>query len=234
MSRHDAAAKTRAVWDRFAPHYDRSMRFFDRVQFGGGRQWVCSRARGDVLEVGVGTGLNLPFYAAEVRLTGVDLSPAMLAIARERAADLGRAIDLREADAQALPFPDGSFDTVVCTLSLCAVPDHRAAIAEMRRVLRPGGRLLLLDHVGSTWWPIWVGQRLLETVTVHTAGEHQTRRPLPLVREAGFVIEETQRLKAGTVERVAAAKPTDRSAVRGDPAPNDVGHRSGAQHDQPR
>lgn len=203
----EATAKARRVWDTFAPRYDRSMRFFERHLFAGGRPWVCSRATGDVLEVGVGTGLNLPHYPADVRLTGVDLSPAMLAVARDRAADLGRRVDLREGDAQALPFPDASFDTVVCVLSLCAIPDDRAAVGQMWRVLRPGGRLLLLDHVGSNWWPVWVVQRLLETVTVRTAGEHQTRRPLPLLRAAGFEVEQAQRLRAGTVERVAARRP---------------------------
>jgi ubiquinone/menaquinone biosynthesis C-methylase UbiE len=203
----EPTAKARRVWDAFAPRYDRSMRFFERVQFGGGRQWVCSRARGEVLEVAVGTGLNLPFYPPDVRLTGVDLSPAMLGVARTRAADLGREVDLREGDAQALPLPDASFDSVVCTLSLCAIPNPRVAIGEMWRVLRPAGRLLLLDHVGSNWWPVWAGQRLVEVFTARSAGEYQTRRQLPLVRAAGFIVEETRRLKAGTVERVAAMKP---------------------------
>lgn len=207
MDKEDPTAKARRVWDEVAPRYDRAMRMFDRWQFGGGREWVCSRARGRVLEVAVGTGLNVPFYPADVTLTGVDLSPAMLAVARRRAADLDREIDLREANAQALPFPDDTFDTVVCALALCTIPDDRLAIDEMRRVLRPGGRLLLLDHVGSGWWPVWAVQRLLEAFTARSAGEYQTRRPLPLVQAAGFVIEETQRLKAGTVERVAAAKP---------------------------
>jgi ubiquinone/menaquinone biosynthesis C-methylase UbiE len=178
----------------------------ERLQFGGGREWVCSRARGDVLEVAVGTGLNLPFYRPDVRLTGVDLSPAMLAVARARAAELGREVDLREGDAQALPFPDASFDTVVCTLSLCNVPEPAAGIAQMGRVLRPGGRLLLLDHIGSNWWAIWAVQRLVEVFSVRSAGEYQTRRPLPLVRDAGFRIDESQRLKVGTVERIAATK----------------------------
>jgi ubiquinone/menaquinone biosynthesis C-methylase UbiE len=203
----EPTAKARRVWDAFAPRYDRAMRFYERVQFGGGRQWACSRATGEVLEVAVGTGLNLPFYPPDARLTGVDLSTRMLALARARAAELGRDIDLREGDAQALPFPDASFDSVVCTLSLCAIPDERAAIGQMWRVLRPGGSLLLLDHVGSNWWPVWAGQRLLEVFTVRSAGEHQTRRPLPLVRAAGFTVDEAQRLKAGTVERVAATRP---------------------------
>lgn len=201
-------AKVREVWERQAAGYDRQIRFFERIQFAGGREWVCSRAHGVVLEVGVGTGLNLALYPDNVTLTGIDLSAAMLAIARTRAEGLGRTPDLREADAQALPFADASFDTVTCTLSLCTIPDDRRAVAEMWRVLRPGGRLLLLDHIGSHIWPLRMGQRLIEAFTIRAAGEHMTRRPLPLVEEAGFVVEERERLKAGTVERLAARKPT--------------------------
>jgi ubiquinone/menaquinone biosynthesis C-methylase UbiE len=197
----------RAKWDKYAPRYDRDIGFFERVQFGGGRAWVCERAHGEVLDVAVGTGRNLPFYRESVRLSGIDFSPAMLDIARARAAELGREIDLREGDAQALPFPDASFDTVVCTLGLCGFPDERVAIAEMHRVLRPGGTLLLLDHVGSHHRLIHLGQRLLEKLTVRMLGDYQTRRPLPLVEQAGFVIQERQRLKAGMVERLAATRP---------------------------
>jgi len=157
------------------------MGFWERIQFRGGREWVCSRATGRVLEVAVGTGRNLGLYPPGVHLTGVDLSPAMLALARRRAADLGLDADLREGDAQALPFPDGSFDSVVCTLSLCAIPDDARAMAEMARVLRPGGRLLLLDHIGSSWWPIWAVQRLIELRTIRSAGEYETRRPSRLL-----------------------------------------------------
>jgi ubiquinone/menaquinone biosynthesis C-methylase UbiE len=207
MRAEDRADRSRRFWDDIAPRYDRSMRFLERFQFRGGREWVCSRARGDVLEVAVGTAINLGLYPREVRLTGVDLSPEMLARARSRSDEIGRPIELREADVEALPFEDATFDTVVSTLAMCAVPDVRAAIAEMHRVLRPGGRLLLLDHIGSTWWPIWAGQRLMELYTIPHAGEHMTRRPLPIVERTGFLIEETERLKAGTVERVAARKP---------------------------
>jgi ubiquinone/menaquinone biosynthesis C-methylase UbiE len=202
-----ATEKSRRVWDGYAPRYDRGMRFFERFQFGGGREWVCSRADGAVLEVAIGTGLNLPLYPRHVRLTGVDLSPEMLALARSRASVLDLQVDLREADAEALPFPEATFDTVVCTLSLCAVPDDQAAIDEMWRVLKPGGRLLLLDHIGSSWKPIWLCQRLLERFTIRSAGEHQTRRPLPIVEAKGFEVVESERLKAGSVERVNAVKP---------------------------
>ncbi|MEV6846516.1 class I SAM-dependent methyltransferase [Actinoplanes sp. NPDC051411] len=206
MEVEDPTIRSRRYWDEVAPRYDRAMRFLERFQFRGGREWVCSRARGDVLEVAVGTGLNLALYPPEARLTGVDLSPEMLAWARSRSAALGRAIELKEADVEALPFDDGAFDTVVCTLAMCAVPDERTALLEMCRVLRPGGLLLLLDHIGSNWWPIWAGQRLLEIYTIPHGGEHMTRRPRPIVEGAGLLIEESERLKAGTVERIAARK----------------------------
>ncbi|WP_239677556.1 class I SAM-dependent methyltransferase [Natronosporangium hydrolyticum] len=205
-SRDDQTARARRVWDKVAPRYDRGIAFWERGLFEGGREWVCSRATGQVLEVAVGTGRNLPFYPSGVTVTGVELSPAMLAIAEQYAAGLGLATDLREGDAQALPFADASFDTVVCTLSLCAIPDHARAIAEMARVLRPGGRLLLLDHIGSRWWPVWLGQRLLEVVTARAAGEYLTRRPARLLAAAGLQITESERLKLGAVERVAARK----------------------------
>ena len=198
-------ARAQRTWDAMAPRYDRDIAFFERVQFGGGREWVCARATGRVLEVAVGTGRNLQFYPPDVTLTGIELSPAMLAIARRRAAELGREIDLRQGDAQALPFDDSSFDTVVCTLSLCTIPDHAKAIAEMARVLRPGGRLLLLDHIGSRWWPVWAVLRFVELFTARN-GEYLTRRPLPMLGPAGFTVTESEQLKLGTVERVAAVK----------------------------
>jgi SAM-dependent methyltransferase len=112
-----------------------------------------------------------------------------------------------EGDAEHLPFGDTSFDTVLCALSLCTIPSPAAAVGEMRRVLVPGGRLLLLDHIASTWLPVYAAQWLIERVTIRTAGEHFTRRQLPLVKAAGFQIMETERLKAGTVERIDAIRP---------------------------
>jgi ubiquinone/menaquinone biosynthesis C-methylase UbiE len=202
-----ATARQKRVWDKSAPSYDRQMAFFEKIQFGGGREWLGKRAHGRVLEVAIGTGRNLPHYRADVTLTGLELSPAMLTIARERAASLGRSVDFRDGDAEHLPFADASFDTVVCALALCSIPDPAGAIGEMRRVLVAGGRLLLLDHIGSTWPPVYAAQWLLERITTRTAGEYFTRRQLPLVVDAGLQVVETERLKAGTVERISAVKP---------------------------
>jgi len=201
------AARQKRVWDKAAPRYDKQMAFFEKIQLGGGREWLAQRAQGRVLEVAIGTGRNLPYYPADVTVTGIELSPAMLAIARQRAAGLGRDVGFQEGDAEHLPAGDASFDTVVCALSLCTIPDPAAAIGEMKRVLVPGGRLLLLDHIGSTWPPVYAAQWLFERITIRAAGEHFTRRQLPLVQAAGFQVVETERLKAGTVERIHAVKP---------------------------
>jgi ubiquinone/menaquinone biosynthesis C-methylase UbiE len=202
-----ATAKQQRVWDKSAPGYDKQIAFFEKFWFTGGREWLGARARGRVLEVAIGTGRNLAYYPDDVTVTGIELSPAMLELARECATGLGREAELLQGDAQALPFGDNSFDTVVCALSLCSIPQPVAAIAEMKRVLVPGGRLLLLDHIGSSWPPIYAVQWLLGQLTRRSAGEHFTRRQLPLVKEAGFEIAETQRLKAGSIERIHATKP---------------------------
>ena len=178
--------RTRRFWDRFAGRYDQRIEHTERMLFPGGREWACAQAAGDVLEVAVGTGRNLPYYRRVQSLTGIDLSPGMLAVARHRAMALGIYADLRTGNAEALEFGDATFDTVVCAISLCNIPDDRAAIREMYRVLKPGGRLVLLDHVASdrTW--LRVGQWLLEQVTRRTNGDYQTRRPLPLVEAQGL------------------------------------------------
>ena len=204
VDRAREVARQREVWRRDAPHYDRKMGFWERVLFGDAREWVCSRAEGEVLEVAVGTGRNLPFYPASARLTGIDLSPEMLAIARERVRQQGLTVTLQEGDAHSLDFADDSFDTVVCAFSLCNIPDRRQALAEMRRVLRPGGLLVLVDHVASTSRVALTIQRLLEKLTIRFGGEHLTRRSLPLVVDGGFTVESQLRDKLGVVERLTA------------------------------
>lgn len=198
--------RVRSIQDKTAPRYDRQIAFFERVLFADGRQWACSQAQREVLEIAVGTGRNLAHYPAGTRLTGIELSPEMLAIARRRAADLEIDVDLRQGDAQALEFADDSFDTVVITLALCTIPDDRAAVREIRRVLRPGGRLVLLEHVRSPALPVRAVQRLLDPLSVRFEADHLVREPLDYLAAEGFEIEAVQRLKWGIVERVTALK----------------------------
>jgi len=152
------ADSVRAAYRRWAGVYDA---VFGGVFLVARRRAVAlvNRLPGrDVLEVGVGTGLALPYYAADRRVTGIDLSAEMLAQARKRVAenDLRNVEALREMDAEATDFPDASFDTAVAMFVASVVPDPRALLAEMRRVVRPGGNILFISHFtakkGMLWW----------------------------------------------------------------------------------
>jgi ubiquinone/menaquinone biosynthesis C-methylase UbiE/predicted ester cyclase len=199
--------RVRRIFDKQAPKYDKSMARFERLLFSGNREWACSQAQGDVLEIAAGTARNLPFYPEGARVTGVELSPEMAALGRKRAEDMGRQIDLRVGDAEALDFPDESFDTVVCTYGLCTIPDDAAAVREAKRVLRPGGTFLLAEHVRSPNPVVRTIQRALDPLAHHFGGDHLLREPLDHLAAEGFEVEEFKRSKAGWVELVSATKP---------------------------
>lgn len=153
-------ARVRKLYDNSAASYDRKITVPERVLFGPGRQWAAGRT----LEVAAGTGRNLPYYDDAVSLTAVDLSAGMLKLAQQRANALGRVVAFSVADAQALPFDTAQFDTVVATLALCAIPDDRSGVAEMSRVLKPGGLLVLLDltsavRMSARHAPRWINGR---------------------------------------------------------------------------
>jgi ubiquinone/menaquinone biosynthesis C-methylase UbiE len=198
--------RARRKWDKHAAGYDREMAFFERALFAGGREWACAQVAGDVLEIAVGTGRNLAFYPEGIRLTGIDFSSKMLEIGVGRAAELGREVDLRLGDAQAMEFPTDRFDSVVSTFSLCSIPDGRAAVAEVRRVLRPGGRFIVLEHVRSPILAVRIGQWILEPIS-RLQGDTLLREPLDALRAVGFDLELVEREKWGIVERAVAKKP---------------------------
>jgi ubiquinone/menaquinone biosynthesis C-methylase UbiE/predicted ester cyclase len=201
--------RVRDIQDKHAGGYDRQMNFFDRVLFAGGREWACSQAEGETLEIAVGTGRNLSHYPPGVKLTAIEFSPEMLAIARRRATDLGSQVELRQGDAQELEFADESFDTVVITLALCTIPDDRKAVREARRVLRPGGRLILLEHVRSPVLPVRAIQRVIEPLAIRFEADHLTREPLDYLSDEGFEVESSERSRLGIVERIVARRPVE-------------------------
>lgn len=167
------------------------------------RAWIGRRARGRVLLVGFGTGADLPYLARDVSVTGLDISRDMLEGARNRAAASDRAVALVVGDAGCLPFADAVFDTVICTFALCGVPDDRLALSEMLRVLRPGGDVLLADHVEASAAPVRALQSGLDALT-RSRGEHWRRRPLLHLDDLGADVISTRRTAFGVLERVHA------------------------------
>lgn len=202
----DQATTASSYWDDHAAAYDRATAPLERRLLEPARRWVADRVRGSVLEVGVGTGANLPWYVDRAeQVVAVDASPAMLAQARRR--PQARDIELRVADAAALPFDASTFDTVLCTFTLCCVPDERAVLRELARVVRPDGLVLVADHVESSAAAWRALQRLLDAVTPAAAGEHHRRRPAALLDEVGLVLVEQDASRWRLVERFAARRP---------------------------
>lgn len=174
----------------FACLYDRMTVGVEAAGLGERRARLLATASGRVLEIGAGTGANIPFYGDAV--SAITMAEPEGPMARRLARRVGtgrRPIDLVEAPAERLPFADGSFDTVVSTLVLCTVRDQARALREVRRVLRSGGRLLFLEHVRSDdarlarWQDRLNG---LNRIVAH--GCHCNRATLDAIRRAGFSI----------------------------------------------
>lgn len=168
------------------------------------REWLVRGARGLVLDVGCGTGRNLPFYGPEVRVIGLDPCWESLATARGRAPG----VPLVLGSAQALPFAEGTFDTVVSGLVFCSVPDPRQGLIEVKRVLRPEGRLRMLEHVRSKNRWVARAQDLVQPAwTWFTGGCRNNRETEAAVEAAGFEIEDDGRRARRELRRFSA-RPT--------------------------
>lgn len=196
-----------SAYARTARIFDVGMRALDRTGIGMARARIAGRVRGDVLEIGVGTGLNLAAYPADASVHGIDVSGPALAIAAARADRLGRHVVLLTGNAAALPYPDASFDAVVATFVLCSVDDVGMTLHEARRVLRPGGSIRLLEHALADQPTVAGIQRRLAPAWASASGgcrlDHDVRAA---VRSSGLRVVE-ERISAGgvLVEIVAAA-----------------------------
>jgi len=168
---------------------------------GRWRDWLARGAKGRTLEVGAGTGRNLPRYPKDVRLIATEPDLAMVKSARRRAPH----VPLVVASAEALPFRDGAFDTVVSSLVFCSVPDPARGLAEVKRVLRPGGALRMMEHVRAETPLRGRWQDFIQPAWTRLAGGcHNNRDTVAAVERAGFVIEDEGRRKNGDLRRFQA------------------------------
>jgi ubiquinone/menaquinone biosynthesis C-methylase UbiE len=196
---------TRRRYDRLAFVYDLMEGPLERGRFAQWRARLRERVKGpSALEVGVGTGKNIPYYPSDVQVTAIDLSPRMLKRARRRAEELGVNVDLREMDVQDLDFEDNSFHTVFATFVFCSVPDPVRGLKELRRVCKPSGRLVLLEHMrpGN---PLlgWVFD-VLNPLVVRVMGANINRRTVENIRAAGWKIVVEEHLSSDIVRWIEA------------------------------
>ncbi len=185
------------TWDseRFASRYDRFVRPFERRVAAPVRRRLVSPLRGDVLDLGAGTGANFPFFPPTVgRVVALEPDAAMLRRAAAKRASCPVPLEIVRAQGERLPFPDSSFDAAVATLVLCTVRDLPAALAEVRRVLRPGGSLVLFEHVAARNAPgRWLQHAVQPLWGPRAAGCQLTRDTPAAVRAAGFTFERIER-----------------------------------------
>lgn len=184
--------------------YDLYMGMVDRFGFGRWRRWVVSGARGRTLEIGCGTGRNLPLYDTSVSVVGLELDFLLLRSARKKAQD----VPLVVGSAESLPFRDGAFDTVVSSLVFCSLREPERGLAEVGRVLGRDGELRMLEHVRSDVHAVSVLQDLAQPAwTLITGGCHPNRDTECTLRRVGFEIDPGSRRANGTMRRFVARRP---------------------------
>ena len=195
-------------YNEIAPYYDRTLDLLEILWLRRLRKRMLTRAYGQILEIAMGTGTNLPYYNGYSSLTAVDLSPGMLSQARQRALYLGLCVDFVVMDGERLAFPDAAFDTVVDSLTLCTYIDPVAAVQEMARVLKPGGSLLMLEHGRSN--RRWLGRFQDRRDLKHAAelGCHWNREPSLLLSEAGVQAQVITRHCLGIFHLIEAVHPS--------------------------
>ncbi|WP_338833670.1 2-methoxy-6-polyprenyl-1,4-benzoquinol methylase, mitochondrial [Moorella humiferrea] len=191
--------------------YNHTALFYDWMDRMIPKEWrrrVWQEAWGLVLEVGVGTGANFPFYPPGCRVTAIDFSPGMLARARQKLHLAGVPVDLKEMDVQHLEFGDASFDTVVATCVFCTVPDPVQGLKEVRRVCRPDGKIVLLEHVRSEHWFLGPLMDALNPLFLYLIGSNINRRTVANVSRAGIEIDREDDL-AGKIVKLIVGHPRE-------------------------
>ena len=196
----------RRIYDRDPAAYHRGSGLTERL-LASRRQKVGEIVTGRLLDIGFGTGLSLPHYPPSVSVIGVDASLGMLRFARREAANLGRAVQLVEMDAERLAFPDHSFDSVAFNLCLCTIGDPERAVREALRVARPGAPMTFLEHVRSHVLPVALLQDALSPVLVALQQDHFNRRTEETIRRAGVEVTSVERFALGFLNLIVGRAP---------------------------
>ncbi len=191
------------IFDDLSSVYDRGMLPLEWLIFRRLRRRTFSRISGSVLELGIGTGVNLPLYGPEARVTGCDASLEMLTWAGRRTQALA---PLAQADVQRIPFADSSFDVVTGSLVFCSVADPTRGLAEARRVLRPGGRLVLLEHTRGSGLGAWLTDIFHPVWKSWSRECHLNRETVQTVAQAGFDVQRVEQHAMGIVRVIKATK----------------------------
>lgn len=193
-------------YDQFARWYDRVEGILGLLGVSKLRRRLLQQVSGKVLEVAVGTGKNLPCYPHECRIIAVDLNREMLNIARKRASKRSMNVAFLLVDAEALPFTDESFDTVVSSLSTCTFPNPVVALKEMARICRPNRKVLLLEHGRSDrdWLGRWQDRHADQFAK--PLGCHWNREPLDLIRQTGLKVYRAKRHFFGIFQQIESLK----------------------------
>jgi ubiquinone/menaquinone biosynthesis C-methylase UbiE len=199
-------SRVRRIYDRDPAAYHRGSGLTERL-LASRRQKVGEIVTGRLLDIGFGTGLSLPHYPPSVSVIGVDASLGMLRFARSEAANLGRAVELIEMDAERLAFPDRSFDSVAFNLCLCTIGDPERAVREAVRVARPGAPMTFLEHVRSHLLPIALLQDALSPVLVALQQDHFNRRTEETIRRAGVEVTSVERFALGFLNLIVGRAP---------------------------
>lgn len=203
----EATRRTRDRYNRIAPIYDLMENIVERLAFRHWRKRLWRQVQGErILEIGVGTGKNLPYYPQGSRVTAIDLSDRMLTRTQRRRQRLGVEVDLALMDAQHLAFADGIFDAVVATFVFCSVPDPVRGLRETRRVIKPGGQIILLEHVRVNKPVIGPLMDLFDPLIVRLMGPHINRQTVENVKKAGLEIERVEELTPGGLVKMIFAR----------------------------
>jgi SAM-dependent methyltransferase len=172
------------------------------VRTGPRRARLVGDLRGTVLEIGAGNGLNLAYYRNVDRLVVLEPDPHMLKHLRRRAQFVSYPLDIVEISAENLPFPDGSFDAVVASLVLCSVGDQARVLAEIRRVLKPGGEFRFMEHVRAEAFAGTLLDALTPLWSMTAGGCHPNRRTEAAIRSAGFEVHSIERYREGLLPHI--------------------------------